>query len=70
MCSIGRVHATVFTNYSGPMNYANTIQQQQHKSNNNTIFDRTDYETCYKTNIKHYSKVVNTVAYNKISSHF
>jgi hypothetical protein len=34
---------------SGPMNYTNTIQQ--HKSNNNTIFDRTDYETCYKTNI-------------------
>ena len=50
MCSIGRVHATVFTNYSGPMNYAN-ITIQQHKSKNNTIFDRTDYETCYKTNI-------------------
>ena len=35
MYSIGRVHATVFTNYSGPMNYANTIQQ--HKSNGASV---------------------------------
>jgi hypothetical protein len=27
------------------------ILYNEHKSNNNTIFDRTDYETCYKTNI-------------------
>ena len=35
--------------YSGPMDYANTMQRT--KSNNNTISDETDYETCYKTNI-------------------
>ena len=27
------------------------ILYNKHKSNNNTIFDGTDYETCYKTNI-------------------
>ena len=27
------------------------IPYNEHKSNNNTIFDMTDYETCYKTNI-------------------
>ena len=27
------------------------IQCNEHRSNNNTIFDGTDYETCYKTNL-------------------
>ena len=35
------MHATVFTNYIGPMDYANTLQVvYQDKSNNNTLLDR------------------------------
>ena len=33
ICSISRVHATVFTNHSGPLDYTDWVQE--HKSNNN-----------------------------------
>ena len=42
-----QVHAIAFANYSGPVQI-NTNKLM--KTNDNMIFYRTDYETCYKKN--------------------